>query len=113
MKKAIRTSTINIDTIDPDGLQWVNALVQSVELDANGNILCISPRVKQLHRRIDLVATEMVSVTDPVTKVTTTLSVAGIGTAITMIIIKWMLQDNPGSYFDPETKMVVLDESDQ
>lgn len=106
---AIRTATINIDTIVPDSYQWVNADIQLLELDENKAIKSISNRSQQLHRRIDEVATEIISVYDPVTRVTSNISVAGIGTAITQIMIKWMLEDNPNSYFDPETGRVILD----
>ena len=110
--EAIRTATINIDTIVPDSYQWLNADIQLVELNEDKEIASISPRVQQLHRRIDKVATEIVSVYDPVTRVTNNISVAGIVTAITLIMIKWMLEDNPGSYYEEETGRVILEGTD-
>ena len=109
MKIAIRTSNINIDTTVPDSLQWINAVVQRLEIDADNNIESISPRELQLHRRVDKVVTDTVSVFDPVTGVTNNISVAGVGKAIELLMVKWMLEDNPTAYFDPETGRVILE----
>lgn len=112
MINAIRTSTINIDTIVPDSWQWVNASIQRLEVTEDGKISSVSPREQQLHRRIDKVASEVVTFKDPVTQKGVVLSIAGIGVAITTIMVKWMLEDNPGSRYDPVSGRVILDASD-
>ena len=109
MKTAIRTSTINIDTIVPDGVQWVNATIQRVEVDDNDKIVSLSPRDKQLHRRIDEVAFETIKIYDMVLGKEIDISVAGVGTAIEALLVRWMLEDNPTATYDETTKRVVLD----
>lgn len=111
MKKAIRTSSINIDTIVPGGVQWINADVQRLEIDDSNNITSLSPRQSKLHRRIDEVALETVTITDPITGETSKISVAEIGIAIEAIITKWLVEDNKGYYYDKKSGRVILDAS--
>ena len=111
MKKAIRTATINIDTIVPNSFRWVNATIQTVEIDDAGEITSISPNSMQLYRRIDKVATEFVTITDPVTGEEHKLSVAGIGLTIEAIMVQWMLEDNPDAYLDEESGRIILNGS--
>ena len=105
MKRAIRTSIIEIDSTEPDGVQWATASIQTVEVDEANKVISVSGKRDTLARRI---ATEIVSVYDPVTGVTNDISVAGVGKAIELLIVKWMLEDNPEAYFDPEMNRVVI-----
>ena len=108
MKRAIRTSIIEIDSTEPDGVQWASASIQTVEVDEANKVISVSGKRDTLARRIDLVATEIVSVYDPVTGITNDISVAGVGKAIELLMVKWMLEDNPEAYFDPEMNRVVI-----
>lgn len=109
MKTAIRTDKIAIDLVVPDGIQWITSTMQKVKLNGDNTINAIAPREDMMHRKVQDVAFEMIEFTDPITGMTGHMSVAGIGTAIKSIFIKWMLEDNEGSYFDPESGMVIID----
>ncbi len=108
MKRAIRTSIIEIDSTEPDGIQWVSANIQTIEVDEDNKVTSISGKRDTLARRIDLVATEIVSVYDPVTDTTSNISVAGVGKAIELLMVKWMIEDNEQAYFDAEIDRVVI-----
>ena len=111
MKTAIRSSTINIDTIEPNGFEWINTLIQRLEIDDSDNVVSISPKDKQMHRRVDEVISETVLITDPVTGQSCDISVAGTAVAIREFIVKWMLEDYPEAYFDEVTGRVFIDAS--
>lgn len=112
MRNAIRTSNINIDSVVPDGTRWVNAEIQRLEIDDNDNVISISPKNLQLHRKIDKVATETVVCHDPVLGENITISVAGLGTAITSLMVKWMLEDNSNAIYDKSSGRVIINDSD-
>jgi hypothetical protein len=107
MKTAIRTSKIEIDTAVLHGPQWINATLQTLELDADNNVTSTRVRDRKLYRKVDLVATETVTITDPVTQQQVTISVAGIGVAIKAKMIGWMMEDNASTY-NEDADLVVL-----
>lgn len=108
MTQAIRTGRIEIDLLKAGDVQWISADIQHLDLDAQGNIQAIRMRDGKLYRRVDQVATEVVNMTDPVTGETFNISVAGIGMAIKMNFIKWMIQDNPGAAYNKTAGFVEL-----
>lgn len=112
MKTAIRIDKIEIDVVIPNGVQWVNVTTQRVELGVDNKVTSISPREGQTHRRVDRVALEMIEVVDPVTGLTVNVSVAGLGLAIKGVIKKWLVEDNPNTYLDLDSGLVVLNGTD-
>jgi hypothetical protein len=111
MKKAVRTGSIEIDLIAPGGTQWVVASIQALELNDLDEVTAILGKSSKIYRRVDKAALDMVEFTDPVTGVTTEISLVGIGTAIKAMMIKWMLEDMPNSSFDTDADRVFIDES--
>lgn len=108
MPNAIRSSQIVIDTPKKDGHQWVSSILQGLEIDTDGNILSVNFSERKMHRRIDQVATQIYTTTDPVTQAQVTASVAGIGKLIKQAVIAWMLEDFPDATYDPVKDLVVL-----
>ena len=109
-QKAIRTSSINIETQVIHGPKWISANLQQLEIDDVGNVVSTSVRERKLYRRVGDVATETVTVTDPVTQQQVTVSVAGIGGLVKAAMIKWMIEDNNATY-DPTIDLVVLNDT--
>lgn len=108
--KAIRTQKVEIDVNKPDSVQWVTGDLQRLEYD-NNQIVFVGDRDGKLHRRVDKVATELQQITDPITGETFNISIAGIGAAITVAFTRWMLEEYPGSTYDPVLGRVVLNDS--
>lgn len=107
MKKALRTGKIEIDTQKINEAQWIVATIQSLDLDNDNKILSEDFRDGKIFKKVTDVALETVTITDPVTQQEITLSVAGLGTAIKAILIKWILEENPNSTYDAEIGMVI------
>lgn len=110
MKEAIRVGRIEIDTVKIHGPKWIAAVIQTLELNDDNEVLAERVRDKRLYRRADHVAMETVSVKDPVTQQTLTASVAGMAALIKTVMVKWMVEDN-AAYYDPATDLVVLDDT--
>lgn len=110
MRSAIRTEVIEIDLIEPDGIQWVTASIQKVQLDADDKVTSIVSKDGKMYRRVDKVIFEQIKFTDPVTQQEITMSVAGLGVAIKSAMVAWMLEDNPNAHYEAETDLVILDE---
>ena len=112
MKKAIRTGRIEIDTIKLHGPKWIVATISTLELDDQNQVVSERIRDLKLYRKVSNVATETVTITDPVTGQPITVSVAGIGGLIKAIMIQWMQEDFPATY-DPEIDLVVINDTGQ
>ena len=109
MRQALRTGRLEIDLVKPGGVQWVAASLQRLELSASGDIVALYDRDAKLHRRIDRVALEQVSFTDPLTGLSGLVSVAGVGELIKALMVKWMIEDNPSAFYDGLADLVILD----
>jgi len=108
IKDGLRTGKIEIDTQKIDDVQWIVATIQNVKIESSdGSLVSEHFRDGKIFRKVADVALETVTITDPVTGVTMTLSVAGMGTAIKAMMIKWILEDNPNSSYDNKLGMVV------
>ena len=109
MKQAIRAGRIEIDTVKIHGPKWIVATLSRLEIDDNGNVISERIRDEKIYRKAENVATELVTVVDPVTQQQVTVSVAGLAGLIKATMINWMQEDFP-SIYDPELDLVVLDE---
>lgn len=109
--KAIRAQRVDIDIQKPTSVQWVTVDTHLVEYDELGKITSLGDRDGKIHRRVDVVATEIQSFTDPVTGQRIDISVAGIGIAISQAVTRWIIENNPGSTYDPALKRVLLNDS--
>jgi len=107
---SIRAQKVEIDLAKLGGTQWVSVDLQKIELDAEGVVYSTIDRDGRMYRKIEKVATELATFTDPVTGQIHTVSVAGIGAAITVAITQWMLADNPTASYDPVLGRVVLND---
>ena len=74
---------------------WTNVTVQIVVKDADYQTVQIIDRVLNINRQIDDFAQNTVTVTDPVTTKTITISGAGVGVAISEFVKTWMIEDIP------------------
>ena len=93
MKKQIRVHQIVIDSPRTELPPFVSMMVQRKIYDDDGNVSQIINRERQLNRRIDKVAFEMVTFTDPITQQSVTISIAGLGGALEATVAKWMAED--------------------
>lgn len=107
MKQALRTGLIEIDTQKMNDAQWIVATIQNLELDDKDNVVSEKFRDGKVFRKVMDVALETVTFTDPVTQQQITMSVAGMGTAVKLMMIKWILEDNKGSTYDEKLGMVI------
>lgn len=111
MKKAIRTGRLQIDTVVPGGPQWVSAWLQNLDVNDANEVASQSFREGRLYRKIDDHLTDIApGWVDPVTGTQGPISVAGLGAAIKMIMVQWMLEDHPGAYYDPASDLVIIDD---
>jgi len=107
MKEALRTGQIEIDTQKMGDEQWIAATIQNLELNSDGSVASEKMRDGKVYRKVSDVALEMITVTDPVTQQQLTMSVAGMGTAIKTLMIKWILEDNANTTYDANLGMVI------
>lgn len=107
MRRALRASAVNISLPKPDSLQWVTIPVQVLEVDDLGKILSISDEQGIINKRVDQIAGEMVTFTDPVTGDVHTMSAAGVGAGIEVLAVLFMLQTFDAHY-DHDLNRVVL-----
>jgi len=107
MRNAIRTGRIEIDVLKRNGPTWISSNIQTLEIDDAGNILSERMRDRKLYRKVDDVALEMATATDPVTGKTVTVSIAGVGALVKAAMIQWMLEDN-AAHYDSSIDLVVL-----
>lgn len=110
MRTAIRTEVIEIDLIEPDGIQWVTASIQKVQLDADNKIISVVAKDDKMYRRIDKVIFEQITFIDPITQQEITMTIAGLGVAIKTAMVAWMIENNPNAHYEAETDLVILDE---
>lgn len=108
--EAIRAGRIEIDVLKAGDTQWLTADIQHIDISQSGEIEAVRMRDGKIYRRIDKVVTETVSVSDPVTGEAFNISVAGVGLAIKELMIRWMIEDNQPSHFDPNIGLVILDD---
>lgn len=90
---AYRTQRLVIDLPTPYAEPWISCMLQHLSVDENDTILEINDRVKMLYKRMSDCATEGITFTDPVTQVEHTVTGAGIGSAITAMVCKWIIRD--------------------
>jgi len=93
--KKFRAQRMTLD-MPREGLPvWTNITVQVVFKDADYQTVQIIDRVLNITRQFEQFAQHTVTITDPITGQTVTLSGAGVGLAISEFVIGWMVQDIP------------------
>jgi len=105
----LRTSHLSITSPTELSEPWINGQVQRVVLDAEGEITQTLNRTEQMHRRFGLIATDMVTVSDPVTQQEVTLSGYGLQLAIQAIVAQWLVEDNPGAFIDEQGRVTIVE----
>ena len=94
--KKLRSQQVIIDIPTETGNTWVNAIIQTLIKDEEGNTLQRIDRTHETHRILENVATEMITIVDPVTQQTITVSAAGTATLVSGLIMNWMKDDHGG-----------------
>jgi hypothetical protein len=104
MKKRIRAEKISIELPREGDHPWINIVVQIVIKDNDGNILNVLPRYDMIHKDAYEIATDITQAGDPVTQQMNTISVAGIDSALTNFVHKWLQEHYGGEVINnPET----------
>lgn len=93
MKTVIRTQKISIDKPSMMEEAWVNCILQTVQLGADSEVVSVSGRVEQMHRKGSSVAFEVVSFTNPITGEIKELSGLEMQLAIGAFSRKWIIED--------------------
>jgi len=93
--KKLRAQRMTLD-MPREGLPvWTNVTLQVVIKDADYQTVQVIDRVRSISRQFDQFAQHTVTITDPITGQTVTLSGAGVGLAISEFVKGWMVQDIP------------------
>jgi len=95
--KKLRSQKITIDLPTETSEVWVHAVLQTVFKDTDYRTIQTIDLTGHINRSISQFATQMESVTDPVTGQQVTMSGAGVATLIKQFIIKWIQEDNGGT----------------
>lgn len=97
MRIRLRTSKVSIETPKIDSEPWVHITVQQVIEDDNGKILNIIPRYNYISKPLSEIAMDIDTFIDPVLQKENSISGAGMATALTIIISKWINNEHNGT----------------
>ncbi|MBW4460493.1 MAG: hypothetical protein KME47_09670 [Nodosilinea sp. WJT8-NPBG4] len=92
-KKAHRPQQITIDTVRPNSLPILSILVQKVELDADNKVVAIIGNTDRVYRNAMEVVQETIAFTDPITKLSGSISIAGLQSVMTKLANRWISED--------------------
>jgi S-adenosylmethionine hydrolase len=93
MREKIRVQNIAIDLPTEESTHWLRATLQRAMKDDDWNTVQLVDRVGYVIRSIPDTATQMVTITDPVTKKQITASVAGAASLIKELMCMWTIED--------------------
>lgn len=71
--------------------------VQKVVEDDEGNFLQVVDRIGQVHKRLSTCYTDMIQAVDPVTQQELNISVAGLGSLVTVAAAKFLAEQYNGT----------------
>lgn len=97
MVTKVRAQHITIELPTEEAEVWVRATLQKCIKDESYNTIQTVDRVGYTHRSSSEFVMQMVTITDPVTQQSHTLSGAGIATIIRQLICQWMVEDRGGT----------------
>jgi len=95
----LRAQKVAIDIPRSQSEPWVAVTVQKVDGEH------VIDRVSQSHRQLSDVATELITINDPVTGQDVTISVAGMAAAVKAGVYAWMIEDHGGELIDGEIQV--------
>lgn len=111
MKTVVRTQKITIEKPTMQDDAWISCILQSVNLGDTGDVMSVSGRVEQLHRIGSKIYGDIVTITNPMTGVTYSLSALDVQLAIAALSRKWIIEDYQSrginAYFDEEGNVVI------
>ena len=97
MLKKIRAQQVTLDLPSEDTEAGLRAVIQTVYKNSDYVTLQTVDRTAALHRRFAEFATQVETVSDPVTGSTTSVSGAGVALLVSAFVKTWILEDNPGA----------------
>ncbi len=100
-KRRYRTQQIIIDTPKSGEDVIIKVSIQDVNIcEETGCVMDETPTIKQIYKFASHVATECVTVYDPVLGKDLTMSVAGLHEGICQYVNNWLLSENPDAFQD-------------
>jgi hypothetical protein len=93
MKTLIRAQKISIGKPNIKNQAWIDCILQSVQLGANSEVISVSGRVEQLHRKGSSIISYAVTFTNPVTGGLKEVSGLDVQLAIAAFSKKWIMGD--------------------
>lgn len=100
MPSRLRSQKIEIDLPTELSEPWVHVVVQKLILNNEGNTIQTLDRNSHIYKSINDYAMQLVNFTDPVTQQQYTISGAGLGQAITNMVLTWMDEKFDGQIVD-------------
>ena len=97
-----RASQVIIDTPKTDGEVLINTSVQKLEIGDDGKVVTEYPRTQYIHKIASHIATDIVTVYDPVLGHDVTLSIAGIHLAVQAHVVEWIMEKYPNTVLEGE-----------
>lgn len=91
--KALRTAKLVIDIPVPGAEPFIMGILQHVEVSPTDEVLSVSFRQHEMHRKSSDILMDMCTFTDPVTQHECTISGAGLQVAITKMVSQWIIED--------------------
>jgi len=97
MIKKIRAQHISIDLPNETGPVWIRAVIQTIfKNKSDYKTVQMVDRTGFLHREVNQIATQMTTITDPVTGQTIQVSGAAAAILIRKFITQWIVDDFGG-----------------
>lgn len=91
----LRASQVTIDTPRLGAMPFVAVWVQRLIHDEAGNVIQTINREKMINRSLGSIAVDIYQYSDPVTQNSGYISGAGLGSAITVAVRHWILEEYP------------------
>lgn len=95
----LRAQKVAIDIPRSQSEPWIAVTVQKID---GSHVI---DRFDETHRQLSKVASEMITITDPVTGQPVTISVAGMAAAVKAGVYAWMIEDHGGEMIDGEIRV--------
>ena len=97
MPSKLRAQQIVIDIPTEDGSTWINAILQTLIKDEEGQTVQRMDRTHMTHRVLEDSLLELKTIKDPVTDQEITLSAAGAAAIVRAFVLGWMKEDHGGT----------------
>jgi hypothetical protein len=91
-----RAFKLTFEMPKPDSDTVIRTEIHYVTENDQGDVTFISGTKEELFKLLSEIALDTITITDPVTQETKTLSIAGIAQAITQIVVNWLSEEAPG-----------------